>query len=354
MPRAETWFAATPPAGTLVDADARLDRLLKADRPAAADKLAVLDPANRDLLFAQASRLGDRPAVAALEQLLAPILGYDYQAMGWLARCAQEGAPDRYAQIMEKLCVEDPDEWWNLSTWYREKNKDDRALDAALNGWKHGLNRVCAANASQWLVMRLHALGRTTEAKKIADEAYEVFSWSGIQTKLVLSEALGDLAGAEACAKAQAERYGDRGELAKFYGRHPDFAGAKDFRKNAEAELFPGGLKKTVLAEWKGPPTAGILVTSESDLSKVAGLKAGAVIVALDGYRVETVDQYQYARTLKVDPLISLIIYQDNAWSELRAKTNEERRLEIDLKALAPPKPQAPPKAPPKPEQPVF
>ncbi|GDY14517.1 hypothetical protein LBMAG53_33950 [Planctomycetota bacterium] len=353
MPRAETWFAAKPPPGTLINVGSRLDRLPKADRLAAADTLAILDPVNRDLLFLQVGRLGDHPAVAALEQMLAPLLGFDYQVLGWVARCAQEGAPDRYAKLMEKLCVEDPDEWWNLSSWYRDQKKDDQALEAALKGWKHGLNRVLAANASQWLVMRLHALGRTSEAKKIADGAYEVFSWSGIQTKLVLCEAMGDLAGAEACAKAQAERYGDRGELAKFYGRHPDFAGAKDFRKNAEAELFPNGMKKTVLAEWKGPPTAGILVTSESELSKAAGLKAGAVIVALDGYRVETVDQYQYARTLKDDPLITLIIYQDNAWSELRAKTNEERRLEIDLKALTPPKPAAP-KPQPKPEQPVF
>ncbi len=116
-----------------------------------------------------------------------------------------------------------------------------------------------------------------------------MYSFRGLETMAHLLERMSRTPEAESYYEKISERYNDAKPLHAFYARqattHPEYA---EKMKAAESEIFPQGIQGVTLAQLSGKPTKGVLVKGENDLTRQCGLKAGAIIVGIDGKRVAT------------------------------------------------------------------
>ena len=133
---------------------------------------------------------------------------------------------------------------------------------------------------------------------------------TGYYTRGRLYERLGNLDGAEQDFIAMAERYKSFGALVAFYYRRVEVD------KNAayeakwlkwRAELFPSGLQPEP-ASLTGVPETGVFIYKDSEYSRKAGLRAGDIVVGLQGWRVDTIEQYLAINLFTDDPLVKLTI----------------------------------------------
>ena len=118
------------------------------------------------------------------------------------------------------------------------------------------------------------------------------------------------MAEAEAAYKALDTRYGGRTPLDMFYiraQRRPGGAAYEEPAKRALQRYFPSGLQRASLQSFSGPPAKGLTILQDKPGVRQIGLAKDDIIVALDGYRTESLFQYQAVRALKDDRSIDLI-----------------------------------------------
>jgi S1-C subfamily serine protease len=73
---------------------------------------------------------------------------------------------------------------------------------------------------------------------------------------------------------------------------------------------FPSGLFNTPLTAQK--PSAGVHVAKDSESARKAGLRAGDIIVAVDGWHVSNVSQYYAARAFAESGPLTLTAWRGN------------------------------------------
>ena len=72
-------------------------------------------------------------------------------------------------------------------------------------------------------------------------------------------------------------------------------------------------------------PTDGVSIQQQNELVTVAGLRAGDVIVALNGIRTRTFAQYLYVRDSLTGPELDLIVWQGGGYHEFRTSPPNHR-----------------------------
>jgi hypothetical protein len=170
--------------------------------------------------------------------------------------------------------------------------------------------------------------GETEKARQIADEAGEVYSYRGLETKARFLESTGDNAGAfEWFAKIE-ERYDDPGPVVAFCNRYTlktgDHRFDSEMRKRVE-KVFAKGQEKVALKDFSSAPTDGVLIRAENALIRESGLHQSDVIVALYGIRVHNFAQYDYLRSLDSRPELILIVWQSGRYREITASPPQHR-----------------------------
>jgi hypothetical protein len=95
--------------------------------------------------------------------------------------------------------------------------------------------------------------------------------------------------------------------------------------------IFPTGMTKVTFADFKAAPSDGTMLTSTSEASEAVGLRAGDVIVALDGYLVRSENQYLFVRGLTEDPKMQIIVWNSQGYREI-AVSAPQRRFGVGLK----------------------
>jgi S1-C subfamily serine protease len=95
-------------------------------------------------------------------------------------------------------------------------------------------------------------------------------------------------------------------------------------------ELFPEGMKKVVLADFKTAPAMGVRVNATSGETEKVGLLEGALIVAVNGVEVGTFEQYSIIRSSGASPAFNLIVYQNGKYQEMEVSP-PGRRFGVDM-----------------------
>jgi hypothetical protein len=186
--------------------------------------------------------------------------------------------------------------------------------------------------------------GQTEKARAIADFAGEVYSYSGLIAKGVFLECNSNYDGALEWFGKIEERSDTPFPLVAYCVRYKSATGDARFdgevRKRIKV-LFPHGMEKAVLGDLRGPPADGVVVAGTNDLLLSSGLKKGEVIVALNGVRTHTLLQYMYVRDLKDIPELDLLVWQEDAYHEIKASP-PHRRFGVMFDDYKPPKPAQP------------
>ena len=94
--------------------------------------------------------------------------------------------------------------------------------------------------------------------------------------------------------------------------------------------MFPNGKERVSVADFHGPPKDGVSILQQSDCLTAAGMRAGDVIVALNGTRTRKVDQFTYVQDSLTGLEMDLIVWQGNSYREIKSSP-PNRRFGVDI-----------------------
>jgi tetratricopeptide (TPR) repeat protein len=330
-PHVNEWHDHNPPPGTVYDLNPRLDHPSLVGRPDALERFDRLrDLAPYDLRisrFIMKKRYQDNPDFDQAMALYHDTLSYSPEAMQAVANSVY-GDPAKYVPMMTRAAEINPRYYYFLGDYVFRLKGEDKAASYYQKGFDADPDRVGASDYAEWLVRYWHKHQQDARADAIAQEAGMVYSFRGLRAQAVFLELTSNYDGAfEWFAKIE-ERYNDPTPVMDFCFRYKAKTGDSRFEAEVQkrtGKLFPRGLEKVTLADFKSPPTDGVTFRQENELMKANGLTGNDIIVAVYGIRVHNATQYMYARTLKETPEMDLIVWQGNAYREIAA--NPPRHL---------------------------
>ncbi len=307
MPSAPAWFFATAPR-TAYEAAMRVEA--GGLRPVQ-DYERLLTDAPHDLPLATsylAAKYGKLVPFAEVERRLGPRLAYDTRAVAWAMSAVGEG--EQSVELLEHACGFSPTYCQQFGTKLAMLGRPAEAAQAferALGD--DAVDDVAKANWSGWLVDYYRSQGRTGPALQLAEQSANTGAAAGLITAGRLYERLGRMDDAETSFRRNAESYDAPGELIGFYYRavmvRKDTGYASEWQRTLE-RVFPNGLSKEPVPA--GPPALGVYVEQDSPGSRQAGLQAGDVIVAVDGWRVDNMAQYRAVRAFPLEGGFTLTV----------------------------------------------
>jgi hypothetical protein len=156
----------------------------------------------------------------------------------------------------------------------------------------------------------------------LANDAAEVYSFVGLDTKAKLLERLKRFDEAEQYFSTAATRYSNVHDLAAFYLRRAAATGQQQYRDLAEPlvkKVFKDGMSPVPADVLNAPPQFGVRVVQAAARGAVAGVRDGDIIVSVDGIQVQTYPQYQIAIQVAEAPDLSLVLWRDGRFLEIRS-----------------------------------
>ena len=276
-------------------------------------------------------KYGVRAPYAEVRRLLGPRLEYDTRALS----TAEQFAPtaDDRVMLLRTSCELSAHSClslaWELASDTREpeaaavyrKAFDDPAIDA-----------VEISNYSGWLVNYDFRGGRVDDALALAERSAGTKSWQGLVTYAYLAERLGRMEEAEATYREAATHYRNPSQLLGFYYRAVTVR--KDMRYEAawKTELervFPHGLTPVPIDAAR--PAHAVVMNSDSERSRRAGLLIGDLIVGLEGHQVESYEQYRAVNAFFEQDEMKLTVWRGDKLLPI-AVTAPNRTIGVQLR----------------------
>jgi hypothetical protein len=325
-PSAKDWFQPSMPYGTLFDFDVRIYYFrLPPLRPGDEDyhrfweNAIAVAPYDLELLRSYAaSKTGCTDRLALDRQTFKNVVDFNLNAMRQIA-CHLQKDGKAYAAAMKTVCALQPDYFLDVGDCLLASHFEEEAAAAYQEAFDKAPDRVAVSAHCDWLVNYRFDHGRKEEALKIAMHGAEVYSGQGLETAANLMARMEKWEEGASYLVAYAERYNNKGPLARFLtlhrGRAPKL---NEAYKKLVASVFPNGMEEVSVRDFTQSPEAGAQINAQSAISKKAGLKIGDVVVALDGIRVESLDEYIFVRALQPDTTpLALIVWDGAAYREL-------------------------------------
>jgi tetratricopeptide (TPR) repeat protein len=331
-PHVNEWHAHNPPPGTVYDLNPRLNHPSLTDRGDAVARFetfhqwAPYDCRVINFILKKKYPKGpDYDQAMALYQNVAP---YSIYAMRMLARTAYN-EPQQYQKLMLQAAQVDPTCYYDLGNYEADRQEDDQAAQYYDKASETDPDSVRVSYIAVWRVRYYLKKGDIAMAQQIADYAgQQVGSYRGLEAEGIFYETTSNYDSAFQWYESIEESYRDSSPLLDFCLRYKALTGDTRFDsevKKRVAKLFPQGMEKVSLGDFRAPPTDGVLIAEENSTVTYYGLKAGDVIVALGGTRTRTFEQYAYLRNSQTSPELDLIVWQGNGYHEISASPPNRR-----------------------------
>lgn len=334
------WFKPEVPQGTAFESGARLYEIGVGDENDAAWLAELSKRAPYDYELARYNALlsnhlsSEGLPSATVVKWMGPLSDYHLRAMRLLAN-TQRNRPDAYRATLAKMSSLDPNCYLELGSYLEDRGLAEAAADAYWQGFEKANDRVWMANMSLSLVRHLHDKGDSVRAEQVANDAAEVYSRSGLATRIWLFERQNKWDDALETARKLDERYNqgtpssEVGCLVRLHAVSPENAKRLGYEQKIKA-VFPGGLEHVSLEDFQGPPKKGVsILTSTRELTDF-GLSTDMVIVALDGFRTDTMKAYLSVREFSLEPELTVIAWDGNGYRTFSGKA-KGRRFGVDL-----------------------
>jgi hypothetical protein len=324
-PHINEWHNHNPPPGTVYDLYPRLNHPSLVNRPDAVERFKQLETLapydNRIISFLISHQFNNKPTYEQATNLFQALLPYSTYAMRTVANTVYD-QPEMYQKLTLQAAALDPVFYYNLGEYEINRQEEDLAAKYIDQACSEDPDAVRVANRAIWRVRFYLKHGQTDKARKIADDAGEVYSSYGLEAKAIFYEETTNYDGAFEWYAKNEERYEDSQPLIEFCLRYKKLTGDSRFEPEVKKrlnKLFPAGIEKTSITDFHGPPTDGVLIRQQSSLLTAADLRAGDVIVALNGTRTHTFNQYVYVRESEAMPGLDLIVWQGTEYHEIKA-----------------------------------
>jgi hypothetical protein len=324
-PHVNEWHKHNPPPGTAYDPYPRLNHPSLVNRPdsiALLDKLHQIAPYNWDITdYIYKNKYHEKPDYAQASALFSEVLPYKPGAMSIVAATVKD-QPVRYEMLLSQAAEFNPSEYFTLGNYFYDRKEEDKAMAYYEKGTVQDPDSVNASYYASWMIKYYLKKGRVEDARKEADFAADVYSARGLEAKAEFLEATGDYDGAFEWYVKNEERYDESGPVIDFCLRYKNKTGDSKFDTQLQqrmAKVFPQGIEKAALADFKSAPADGVLIEGENDIIQAAGLKRGDVIVTINGVRVHNFTQYRFERDSAAISEMDLIVWQGNGYREITA-----------------------------------
>ena len=280
--------------------------------------------------YLKAAAPDHHPKAEQCRAVMGPLRDYYLPAIRAMAYFVQND-PAQYGPLMNQAAALNPNDYLSLGSYYLDHHLEPEAARAYQAAIDHEADPVTLSNSCYWLTHYYYDHGQPDRAMKVAQQMAEVYSSKGLETLASLLETMGRDDEAESSYQKIQERYGNAGPLLGFYsregGKNPVYA---QKLKAAEHEVFPQGIETVTLSQLSNEPDNGVLVHGDNEVAHRSGLRAGAIIVGLDGRRVHNLEQYYYVRALTAAPEMDLLVYQNNRYQEIHANV-PGRQFRLDF-----------------------
>lgn len=334
LPNFEAWFSPPVPSGTVIDAEERLRVIGNRNGEFAWE--ALLDQAPNDAgLLSELSRHGAQDAVRRHAGALGE---YHVPIMRALADSSRDD-PAAYGEIMSRIAEFDPDAFIPMGAYFAEHGMPEKAALYYRMAFDRAGDRLRVADDSLWLVQYYHENGKAEDAEEVARGAAGTYAQGGLKAYAWLLEQTGrDNQALDALRHAD-NRYEDGrpvNQLA-FFLRKLEQEQPIDEERFAQvaAHSFPEGFQKVSVADFSGAPDRGVVVNGGDEGMESLGLRPGHVIVALNGGRTDTCDQFNLIRDASGGSPPQFIVWDGRRYRLLKPRAaNPKPNLELaDYKA---------------------
>jgi len=334
MPKYEDWLAVPEPYGTRYNPWSRTNEMKEVSHRSAQEWAALIrqNPychwyANRYLRTFKKGTLKREDVEFAYSHIK------DFNRGDYLLRlieCLPETDPEAI-RLMRECAAQDPDRFVSLGRMLVKNRQEKEAAEAYLNYFHRCEDRVAVSNNVGWLVTYLWKTGQKSTAEEVASDAARTYSARGLEIMAHLRELQNRPEEAEDYYRKEGERYDSPEAVLGLYFRWKDRQPA--FRTKWEKAIgatFPGGLKRFDPSLAPVHPAKGMKFGGRSARLEEAGIKPGAIVVAVEGYLVENQRQYLTVRSLSLEDPMSLVVFQDGKYQTL-ATDVPGRRFGVDL-----------------------
>lgn len=324
-PHVNEWHSHNPPPGTVYDLHPRLNHPSLVNRPDAVarfEELHKMAPYDcRIIHFLLQHKYNNRPSYEQAASLFRAVLPYSIYAMRTVAKTVYN-QPQQYQKLMLQAAALDPVCFYTLGDYEINHHNEDLGAKYIDEACAADPDSVRVSNHAYWRVKYYLKKGRIEKARRIADQGGEVYSEVGLEAKALFLEKTTNYDAAFEWYARIEERYDDSGPLVAFCERYKTLTGDTRFEpevKKRVKKMFPDGMEKVSLAGFHGPPADGVAILEQNRLLTASGLRAGDVIVALNGTRTHTFNQYMFVRGLLTGPELDLIVWQGGGYHEIKA-----------------------------------
>ncbi|MBI1751393.1 MAG: hypothetical protein HY014_17465 [Acidobacteria bacterium] len=337
LPRYGQWLSVPVPFGTAYNLGYRSREMPEWTHATLATRKPYQDMRPWDLWLTKSIvglRFGKgHPTPEAVEELYGPIKAFAPKLyLDWMAGAYDEDSPERL-KVVAQLAEIDPSEQFVLARLFLHQGREKEALEAFLRGFNEDRDRVRVSNGMRWAVAALYRQGRVGLAEEIASDCAETGSARGLMTFSLLRELQGRYKEAEAAFQDMDARYG-RSDGAEAFGMYMRCA-SKDPRMKQRFEeelrrIFPAGIQPFDAARAPLPPRTGVTLATTPAWVEKRGLQRGAVIVAIEGRRIENQAQYLALREVGLDDELDLVVFQNGRYQPLKISV-PSRRFGVNL-----------------------
>lgn len=324
-PHVNEWHDHNPPPGTVYDLRPRLNHpslISRGDVIAKFEQLHEVAPYDcRISDFILKKKYNERPTYEQAMALYHEVMDYSLTSLRWLAS-ASYNDPKQYEDFMTRAAQLDPSCYYAIGDYafnHKDQEKAARFYQKAYDGDQ---DRVRASRYASWLVRYYLQRDRRDRAEPIASEAGNVYSYMGLEAQALFFELTSNYDSAFEWYRNIEDRYNDSAPLSDFCLRYEEATGDHRFKDEVQKranKIFANGIENVSVADFKTPPTDGVVFVGQNDVMESVGLKKDDVIVAAYGVRVHNTLQYTYERDLKDTPELDLIVWQGDAYREFKA-----------------------------------
>jgi hypothetical protein len=293
VPPSRSWFVA-PSAEVPYDAGYRLRDRVTVIPVRAHEALVEAAPSDVWVLATARTRRPSSPTlVARANTLVRERAGYDLWAIDIAANATE--TREEWEKYLRRGCELSPNRCLNLARRLSETDEQAAAAEFERALANPALDRVLAANNSEWLVFYYERNNEPGRARALAESAAKAHSHTGIRTLARLLERRGEVEAAAQLFETVAKRYPTSATstlLGFLYRRAIVQRDARFARRWEEVKsgTFPNGLVPEATSADR--PAAGVHVTADSPASRRVRLQAGDIIIGVDGWRVDNLDQF--------------------------------------------------------------
>lgn len=323
MPDQKPWFREVSPPGTAHDPCMRIrfSGITGGDWVQHITALHQIDPWDSELCYELAENSGND--AASVQRAWGDMREYSIRPLRQMLQ-SPKITPEERIGTLRTLAPLDPEKGFELGYLLAVVGKPEEAIQAYETAYRDATDRVATANQTQWMIYYYKSKGNDAKAREVADHNEEVYSQKGLVSALTLAVAEKDTARAKKLARAIEERYGDSSYVAVA-------AWQEGRNEKLLRQIFPDGIKKTTPADFKkGEIYEGPRISENSLTVKMAGLRAGDVVLAVDGQRVESFRQYFMLMATGMEPRVRILYRRGKNFAEVECVL-PNRRLDTQM-----------------------